>query len=335
MYSIYGDLAKEFDDESTLKFQLFFDQQDADGSLATGFAAVHEMDVFEARLSWNRDFQLSDSVGMDFYTMLSHREYNSILKENFLQGYLVLDRMDLSVGATPGDIVATPFIDPGTPWESDFDSTLEDTGLAVVTDFSFGDRLSLLLNGRYDDYSARGINNGTFSFGPLGVLETTSEDDFSWSASLSYSAPQGFVPYVTYAEGSEVRVNSNGGVSPGTIASDSITGGFGTERGRRQVLAARPATLRHARLLRADAFPYRSPRQPGRRRVERLRGRAELRHQRQLGSDWRRHDDRRPHQGSGSDQLRGRLGPWRVSRTFRQPCWASTAWTATAASSRH
>ncbi|HUD97428.1 MAG TPA: TonB-dependent receptor plug domain-containing protein, partial [Woeseiaceae bacterium] len=187
---VYGDLAKEFDDGSTLKFQLFFDQQDADGSLTTGFAAVHEMDVFEARLSWNKQFELSDFVGLDFYTMLSHREYESVLKENFLQGYVVLDRIDLSVGATPNDIMSNPFIDPNTPWESDFDTTWESTALAVVTDFNFGDGWSLLLNGRYDDYSARGIDNGTFSFGPLGVLETTSEDDFSWSASLSYAAPQ-------------------------------------------------------------------------------------------------------------------------------------------------
>ena len=219
---LYGDLVKDFDDGSSLKFQLFYDQQDADGALITGFAAVHEMDVFEARVSYNRAFELSDSVGLDLYTMLSHREYNSILKENFLQGYLVLDRLDLSVGATPGDIVANPFIDPNTPWESDFDTSYDNTGFAVVTDFSFGDSLSLLLNGRYDDYSARGIDNGTFSFDALGVLERTSEDDFSWSASLSYSAPQGFVPYATYAEGSEVRANSNGGIGPATIASDSI-----------------------------------------------------------------------------------------------------------------
>lgn len=219
---MYGDLTKELDDGSNLKFQLFFDQQDADGSLTTGFAAVHEMDVFEARMSYNKQFELSDSVGMDFYTMLSHREYNSVLKENFLQGYVVLDRLDLSVGATPGDIVSNPFIDPATPWESDFDTTWDSTALAVVTDFNFGDNFALLLNGRYDDYSASGIDNGTFSFGSLGVHESTSEDDFSWSASLSYTAPQGFVPYLTYAEGSEVRANSNGGISPDTIASDSI-----------------------------------------------------------------------------------------------------------------
>src|SRR5690606_41537298 len=120
-------------------------------------------------------------LGLD--TRLAHREYNSILKENFLQGYLVLDRLDLSVGATPGDIVGNPFIDPNTPWESDFDTSYDNTGFAVVTDFSFGDSWSLLLNGRYDDYSARGIDNGTFSFDALGVLERTSEDDFSWSAS--------------------------------------------------------------------------------------------------------------------------------------------------------
>ncbi len=225
-FLLYFDLIRDFEDDSQLKFQLFYDKQDADGALVTGFSAVHEMDVIEGRVSYNTDYQLSDQVGVEIYTSLQHREYSSVLKENFLQGYLTLDRIDLSRrpadGPSPGEIVTNPFIDPTNPWQSDFDSTWRNTGLALVTDFSFGDHLALLLNGRYDRYSAAGIDNGNFSFGPLGVYETTSENDFSWSASLSYSAPQGFVPYVTFAEGSEVRVNSNGGISPGTISSDSI-----------------------------------------------------------------------------------------------------------------
>ncbi|TVS16585.1 MAG: TonB-dependent receptor [Gammaproteobacteria bacterium] len=220
---VYFDLIRDFANDSTLKFQLFYDSQDADGSLTTGFAAIHEMDVFEARLSYGQLFDLSDNASVEVHGALFHREYNSTLYENFLQGYLVLDRLDLSRGASEFDIVATPFNNPNTPWEAIFDSTWRTTAAALVTDFRVGD-FGLLLNGRYDRYSASSIDTGSFGFSNSlrNTYFTGNDDDFSWSASLSWFSPFGVVPYVTFAEGSELRVNSNGGVSPGPVRDEDL-----------------------------------------------------------------------------------------------------------------
>ena len=84
--------------------------------------------------------------------------------------------------------------------------------------------MSVLLNGRYDNYSAKSIDTGATVFNP--VLANTefksNEGDFSYSASVNYMITDGIVPYFTYAQGSNILENSNGGVSPGNVRNGSI-----------------------------------------------------------------------------------------------------------------
>jgi len=225
--TVYFDLIKDIGD-SELKLQFFYDEIDAQIGLTTGFAAEHLVDTFETRLSYDYKWEVSNDLQVDLYATASYRSYNSELRENFLSGYLILDRRDLSVGATGNDILDTPFTDEaggiGIGWDSNFDSRYEDTGVALVADIKIMERFSILLNGRYDDYSARSIDTGATVFDPtLANTEfTSSEDDFSFSASASYNFPIGIVPYITYAEGSNILENSNGGVSPGVVRTGSI-----------------------------------------------------------------------------------------------------------------
>lgn len=220
-YLIYLDVTKEFNDGSVAKFEFFHDNLNAEIGQAIGFAAQHDLEVYEFRGSYQFDWQVSNDFSIDFYTQVDHRIYDSELRENFLSGYLVLDRIDLVNGPQGNDIFDTPFSDDppgiGIGWDSNFDSKWENTGIAVVADAQFGG-LSLLLNGRYDFYSARSIDTGNIQFDGSGnQLFRLNQNQFSWSASLSYSIDGMVVPYVTYADLSGIRQNSNGGVSPGTL----------------------------------------------------------------------------------------------------------------------
>lgn len=215
-YTLYGDVVKEFDGGSA-KLQVFYDSVDGDLNVTYGFAAQHVMDVFEIRGSVTNEFQLSDLVKVDVHATASHRRYDSELREQFLSGYLVLDRRDLSAGATPSDIFATPLTDPTIPWDSDFASVWKDTGVSLVADVQI-DRLSILLGGRFDHYDVEATDGGVTTFGAP-TAGAASDDDFSYSASVSYRSDIGIVPYFTYAQGSELNDNSNGGVSPGVAAS--------------------------------------------------------------------------------------------------------------------
>lgn len=227
----YIDLNKEFDDDSTLSLQLFYDQIDGDLFVSYGFAAQHEMKVFEARASYDFGIELSDIANLDMYVTASHRTYNAELRENFLSGYLVLDRRDLLAGPQGNDIFDSPFTDEpggiGIGWDTDNDSKWSDTGVAVVADLKVGD-LGVVLGGRYDHYDTSAIDTGTTIFDP--TLANTrfdgKEGDFSYSASVNYTTPFGLVPYFTYAQGSELNDSANGGITPSAVRGQIL---FGSE----------------------------------------------------------------------------------------------------------
>ncbi len=229
----YMDLNKDIND-SAISLELFYDRIDGDLYVSTGFAAQQEMEVFEVRAGYETMIDLRGGVTADIFLTASHRIYESELRENFLSGYLVVDRRDLSRGAQGNDVFDSPFSREagGIEWDSNFNSQWTDTGIALVTDWQLG-ALSLLLGGRFDQYDAESIDTGATVFDPslANVQLEGDDDDFSWSASLSYATPMGFVPYISYAEGSEVNVNSNGGVSPGPVRDGFLFGSELTELG--------------------------------------------------------------------------------------------------------
>jgi len=226
--TFYADWIKDFS-KSTLKVQLFYDDLEGDLSQSTGFAAQHDTRATEFRVSYETNFTWTDSSGMDLFATASRRDYSSELRENFLSGYLVIDRRDLLDGPNANDILDTPFTDEpnGIGWDSNFDSDWSDTGIALVADIHVIDNLKFLLNVRYDEYDAESIDTGATVFDPTlaNTQFKSDEGDTSYSASVSYSIGGQWVPYVTYAEGSSVQQNSNGGVSPGTVRTGSILAG--------------------------------------------------------------------------------------------------------------
>ena len=226
--TFYADWIKDFS-KSTLKVQLFYDDLEGDLSQSTGFAAQHDTRATELRVSYETNFTWTDSSGMDLFATASRRDYSSELRENFLSGYLVIDRRDLLDGPNANDILDTPFTNEpnGIGWDSNFDSDWSDTGIALVADIHVIDNLKFLLNVRYDEYDAESIDTGATVFDPTlaNTQFKSDEGDTSYSASVSYSIGGQWVPYVTYAEGSSVQQNSNGGVSPGTVRTGSILAG--------------------------------------------------------------------------------------------------------------
>lgn len=218
--TIYADLSKEVGNGEA-KLQLFYDGADIASNVSYGFAAEQVMDIFEVRGSVTQEFELSDVLQIDIHASASYRRYESELREQFLAGYISLDRRDISFGATANDIFATPLTDATIPWDSDFNSTWSDTGVGLMADVQFFDQVSLLLGGRYDSYKVEATDAGATTFGAPRAGETK-EGDFSYSASLSWNTGIGLAPYVTYAQGSEPAYNSNGGISPADAFNDDI-----------------------------------------------------------------------------------------------------------------
>ncbi|WP_417591230.1 TonB-dependent siderophore receptor [Parasphingorhabdus sp.] len=223
----YFDLTKTFDN-STLKAQLFYENVDARVFVSSGFATQIDSAVFEARLTYQHKFEISDAVKLEFFTAASHRIYDALAQANYNGGFLTLDRRDISVGAMPNDILDSPFSsEPGNigiEWERNQESRIKTTGLAGVLDLTLWDALSINGSGRYDHYSARSIDTGTVIFNPAdaNTLFHSKEDDFSYAISVNYKTPFGLVPYFTYAESSVPSTDEAGGAPAPSVRSGSL-----------------------------------------------------------------------------------------------------------------
>ena len=233
-FIVYFDLVKEFDNNSTAKFQVYYEDNNARQGTAHGFAGDHDVDVLELRASYDFGLTPTNWAEMDFFLTASYRSYDSILKENFLSGYVVVDRVDLSVGTVGNDVFDTPFTnEPGginTPWDTVMDSVWRDTGVALVADLKLWEDFGILFNGRYDYYDYHAIDTGTITFGPsLFTSVSGYEDAFSYSISGSFDIGNALnlggsiVPYITYADVYNPLINAAGGISVGTIESSTNT----------------------------------------------------------------------------------------------------------------
>ncbi len=224
----YFDLVKTFDNDSTLKMQLFYDQAKSKVFVSSGFASDLDADVFEGRLTYQRKDQITDDIAVEMFVAGSHRIYDSVAKANYNGGYLVLDRRDLSVGAMPNDIFDDPFSsEPGNigiGWELNQKSRIKTTGIAGVLDLTLWDSLSITGSGRYDHYKSRSIDTGTVIFNPAdgNTLFHSKEGSFSYAISANYKTPIGIIPYITYAESSVPSTDEAGGAPASSVRKDSL-----------------------------------------------------------------------------------------------------------------
>ena len=222
--TLYFDLAKRFDDDSVLKLQLFYDDQENKRFVSYGYPAWFDSAVWEARASYafSRDFR---AVGTRTIAGASYRKFDGRRRESFNSGMIALDRRDISYGATATDIIDSPFsAEPagvqGLEWENDNKSTWDQTGLFFTSDVKFGQRLTLTLGGRYDWYDVASQDTGYLPFTVPG-RQTDSRGKGTYSASLTYQTPVGLMPYISYAKASALEVSQAGDIAPGLVASDS------------------------------------------------------------------------------------------------------------------
>jgi iron complex outermembrane receptor protein len=215
--TFYADLAKDLGAGQSLRLQLFYDDLKNQRFVSYGFPADYDARAIEGRVSWTvrRDYG-----ALKTQTVLGAgvRDYSGTQKESFNNGYLSLDRRDLSFGPTATDIFADPFHDATVPWETAVHSRWTDAGLFGLTDISWG-RFDLTLGGRYDDYSVTSRDDGSLIFGAVQHKSySKSTDDLSYSASLSWHGPFGLMPYVTTARTATLELGQAGGVAPQLIA---------------------------------------------------------------------------------------------------------------------
>jgi len=222
--TLYADLVRRFDDDSTLKLQLFYDDQENRRFVSYGYPAWFDSAVWEARASYSFGLERGAASARTIVGA-SYRKFDGRRRESFNSGLIALDRRDIAFGATPNDIIDSPFsAEPagvqGLDWENDNSSQWRQAGLFVTSDVELGQRLTLTLGGRYDWYEVAAHDTGALTF-TLPGRHTDDRGKGTWSASLTYQTPVGLMPYVSYAKASALEISQAGDIAPGLVADGS------------------------------------------------------------------------------------------------------------------
>jgi len=215
--TLYYDLVKELTPSSAIKLQLFYDDQENKRFVSYGYPAWFDSSVWEARLTYNFAYDLGIITSKSFVGA-SYRSFDGRRRESYNSGLIALDRRDIAFGATPTDIIGNPFnANDGVKWENDNKSDWKQRGVFFTTDIMVGERLNLMLGGRYDDYDVKSNDTGFLSYTVAGQ-QKAGKGQGTYTASLTYKTPVGMMPYISYAKASALEMSQAGDIAPGLVA---------------------------------------------------------------------------------------------------------------------
>jgi len=212
----FFDVTKTLSPTATLKNQSFYDSMNHTKYSSYGFTADYVAMAFENKTSLAMSFAPDSRVKIDTVTGFAWRYSDGDERESRGRGYQVLDRRDLSVGATGNDRFEGAYTGTNNvPYNWRQIGDFSDTGVFALLDATIDQRLSLILSGRYDYYDATTLGTDILT----GVYHERSRHDgaFTYNASLSYKLPSGITPYITHAESTYLELGQGGMIYEGNL----------------------------------------------------------------------------------------------------------------------
>ncbi|MEN9404968.1 MAG: hypothetical protein RL091_3671, partial [Verrucomicrobiota bacterium] len=204
----FFDITKTYGPDASLKNQSFYDSMNHTKYSSYGFTADYTDVVFENKTTLHYKFEPAKDTVMDTISGISYRYTSGDERESRGRGYQVLDRRDISYGATGNDRFEGAHTGTGNvPYNWRQIGRSSNFGIFGLLDTTWEQKFSLILSARWDNYKA--TTNGT-DLGGVFAKVTDSQDAFTYNASLSYKAPCGLTPYFTYAESSYVELGQGG-----------------------------------------------------------------------------------------------------------------------------
>ena len=224
----YFDIIHTTDSGMTITNKLFYDSVEYTNIDGYGFTKVADSWIIEDQLIFGMKFE-SGGFTSDVQVSPSIRYTDAFYALDFSDE--IFDRVDLARGFSAFSLQQVPSRDINESWSDYLNTEYTQYGFSVLADNSFGENLSLLLGARYDYVDIESENgdgagpNTLRTFDPRGENKQSGNDDgFTWTASLSYTLPFGFTPYVTMAEQTTIISGSAGEVSAVNVFGDSFLG---------------------------------------------------------------------------------------------------------------
>lgn len=224
----YFDIIHTLDSGATLTNKLFYDSVEYTNIDGYGFTKVADSWVIEDQLIFATKFDF-ENFSTDLQVSPSIRYTDAFYALDFTDE--IFDRVDLTRGFTALSLQQVPSRDLRESWSDYFNTEYTQYGFSILTDNKIGERLSILLGGRYDYIdieSENGDGDGPVklrTFDPRGENSAKGSDSgLTWTASLSYTLPGGFTPYATWAEQTTIISGSAGEVSAVNVFGDTFLG---------------------------------------------------------------------------------------------------------------
>lgn len=215
----YFDVVWRPADDVTIKSQNFYDNISHTKYSSYGFTAHYIDKVFEHKTSATFKVEPIDGVKLEPVLGVSYRIASGHEQESRGRGFQVLDRRDLSFGATPNDRFEGAYTGTGNvPYNWDQKGRHTDLGLFAMFDTRIGDKISIIAGGRMDRYTVRvhGTDlNAVFSDA------SASKTAWSYNGSLSYTPVQDINLYITHAKSSYIELGQGGVVDVLNVAADT------------------------------------------------------------------------------------------------------------------
>ena len=206
--TFFFDITKTFPAGGTLKNQSFYDSMNHTKYSSYGFTADYVAMVFENKTSVNLKFQPTEKTKFETVFGASFRYSDGDERESRGRGYQVLDRRDISVGATGNDRFEGAHTGTGNvPYNWRQTGDFSDFGIFGLLDVTFAEKLGLIVSGRWDRYEA--TTNGT-DLGAVFKEVSASDSAFTYNASLTYHLAAGLTPYATHAESRYLELGQGG-----------------------------------------------------------------------------------------------------------------------------
>jgi iron complex outermembrane receptor protein len=220
-HTAFLQFGKDMGEYGKAKLEMFYDQLHNDRYASYGFPASYRTSLYEARLS--------DSFGWDAFDGLlstntvagaSYRYVTATGRESFNSGVIGFDRRDLIAGATANDIITSTFQNDPAPligmrWENDQRGNTGDAGVFLTSAISLYD-FNVIAGGRWDSYHVTSKDIGALSFQPAG-LQKQNKDALTYTFSVNYETPWGFIPYATYAKSTALEIGQAAQVAPSLL----------------------------------------------------------------------------------------------------------------------
>lgn len=203
----YFDLTKSLAEGTTVKNQSFYDFMNHTKYSSYGFTADYLAMAFENKTT--ALFHSTPSAGtvVDTVVGASWRYSSGDERESRGRGYQVLDRRDISAGATANDRFEGAYTGTGNvPYNWRQIGAFSDLGAFALLDTTLAGKFGFIGSARWDRYNAH--TNGTDLNAAFSYAHD-SDSAFTYNGSLTYKA-EGLSPYLTYATSRYLELGQGG-----------------------------------------------------------------------------------------------------------------------------